>query len=172
VRARASALIARLRGSVLVEEYVDGPEVYVSVAGCPERPLGLMEYGFDDVPPGFPRIRTFDYKWFGLMEAETVQDPRWREPVPARYAVTPFAGTLEDIERICVHAFQLGGGRDWGRVDVRIDARTDTPFVIDVTPNTYLGASSPCAKAALAAGLPYPALVESIVNGALGRERR
>jgi len=55
-------------------------------------------------------------------------------------------------------------------VDFRMD-KGGVPLIIDVTPNTYLGESSPCAKAAEVAGLDYRDFVSAIADGALKSQR-
>lgn len=171
--ARARFLLADYRQPVLIEEFVDGKELYVSLAGDPAVPLTLMEHTFTHYPEGFLKIRTFDAKWFDMPALGGDQpvaqlDPRWQEPVPYRTAPTPWTGRITDIPAIAAQAFQLTGCRDWGRIDWRID-RGGVPMIIDVTPNTYLGPSSPCAKAAAAVGLDYAAFVARIAAGALRR---
>jgi len=172
VRARARHLLGRFGGPVLVEEYVDGREFYVSVAGDPLRALPVMEQTFDDLPAGYLRMRTFDAKWFtqpGLSGDAPLRerDTRWRKPVPTRKPASPWR-RRETVEELCVRAFQLAGGRDWGRVEFRLDA-SGVPLLIDITPNSYLAPSAPCVLAAKEAGLSYAAFLGLIIDGALGR---
>jgi D-alanine-D-alanine ligase len=169
VAARARVLFSRLGGAVLVEEYVGGREASVSFAGDPPQPLHLMEHGYEDLTPGYLPIRTFDFKWFrDAAYNGDPPDPRWAEGAPVRQPAVPWSGKIGDIVEVARKAFRTGGGRDWGRVDFRVDAG-GVPMVIDVTPNTYLGRASPCARAAEASGLIYEALLDRIVQGALGR---
>ncbi|WNG54624.1 hypothetical protein F0U59_07390 [Archangium gephyra] len=172
VRARAKHLLGRFDGPVLVEEYVDGREFHVSVAGEPPRALPVMEQTFDDLPQGYLRMRTFDTKWFtepGLSgDAPLLErDARWSKPVPRRQPASPWR-RRETVEELCVRAFRLAGGRDWGRVEFRLDAG-GVPLLIDITPNSYLAPSAPCVLAAKEAGLSYAAFLGLIIDGALGR---
>lgn len=173
-KARAAALLARHRQPVLIEEYVGGREFYVSFHGDPLVALPLMEHGFEQLPDGYLPIRTFDMKWFNDPSKggeRPKKDPRWAKPVPFRAPSTPWRGDLDDIPAVCRRAFEVAGGRDWGRVDLRLD-RGGVPMIIDVTPNTYLGPSAPCAKAAGEGGLGYDAFVAAIAEGAWRRARR
>ncbi|PTL81767.1 hypothetical protein [Vitiosangium sp. GDMCC 1.1324] len=172
VRARARHLLGRFGGPVLVEEYVGGREFYVSVAGHPLRALPVMEQTFVDLPEGYLRMRTFDAKWFtepGLSgDAPLLErDARWRQPVPTRQPASPWR-RRETVEALCVRAFQLAGGRDWGRVEFRLDA-SGVPLLIDITPNSYLAPSAPCVLAAKEAGMSYEAFLTFITEGALAR---
>lgn len=171
VKKRAKALLERYQQPVLLEEYVHGREFYVSFYGRPLKPLPMMEHSFADLPEGYLPIRTFDMKWFndpGKGGERPKKDPRWAQPVPFRQAATPWRGSLDDIPAVCLRAFEVSGGRDWGRVDLRLD-RGGVPMIIDVTPNTFLGPSAPCVKAAAEEGLSYEALVQRIAKEALAR---
>jgi D-alanine-D-alanine ligase len=171
--ARATHLLREYHQPVLIEEFVDGRELYVSIAGDPPEPVTLMEHQFAGYPEGYLKIRTFDAKWFDMPDLGgdrpmMTLDPRWQEPVPYRSAPVPWTGRLADITAIAVRAFHIAGCRDWGRIDLRLD-RGGVPMIIDVTPNTYLGPSSPCAKAAAATGLDYTGFVARIAAGAIHR---
>jgi hypothetical protein len=172
VRARANYLLGRFGGPVLVEEYVGGREFYVSVVGHPLRALPVMEQTFVDLPEGYLRMRTFNAKWFtepGLSGDAPLlaRDERWRRPVPTRQPASPWRRP-ETVEELCVRAFRLAGGRDWGRVEFRLDAG-GVPLLIDLTPNSYLAPSAPCVLAAKEAGMSYEGFLTLIAEGALAR---
>ena len=171
VKKRARWLLKRFQQPVLIEEYVAGREFYISLFGADATPLPLMEHQFDELPAGYLPIRTFDMKWFadpGAGGEKPRKDPRWALPVPHRRPASPWGGVLEDIPSLCRAAFLCVGGRDWGRIDFRLD-RGGVPMVIDVTPNTYLGPSAPCVKAAALTGLTYAQFINAILEGALTR---
>ncbi|MFO0595301.1 MAG: hypothetical protein U0228_08355 [Myxococcaceae bacterium] len=171
VRTLGAQLVKKYRQPVLLEEYVHGREFYVSFAGHPLTALPMMEHRFENLPEGYLPIRTFDMKWFNDPTKggeRPKQDPRWTQPVPYRQGAVPWRGSLDDIPAVCQRAFEAVGGRDWGRVDLRLD-RGGVPHVIDVTPNTYLGPSAPCVKAAAELGWSYEAFVGRIAKGALKR---
>ncbi|MHB8418872.1 MAG: D-alanine--D-alanine ligase family protein [Myxococcales bacterium] len=169
-RARCVSLLTRFGQAALVEEYVGGQEAYVTLVGDPARPLALMEMAFDELPEGYLPVRTFDQKWFAdpACGGDAPIDRDRRTAVPLRRPAVPFDGTFEDVPLLCRRAFAAGGGRDWGRVDLRLDAG-DVPLIIDVTPNSYLGQSSPCTLAAAASGLSYRQLVAEIAWAASRR---
>jgi D-alanine-D-alanine ligase len=169
VKACARGLLKKYAQPVLLEEYVHGREFYVSFFGRPLKPLPMMEHSFEALPEGFLPIRTFDMKWFndpGRGGEKPRKDPRWAQPVPHRSPSSPWRGSIDDIPEICRRALEVSGGRDWGRVDLRLD-RGGVPMIIDVTPNTYLGPSAPCVRAAEADGMTYAKLVTRIAKEAL-----
>ncbi|MFT3712965.1 MAG: hypothetical protein QM817_35380 [Archangium sp.] len=171
VKACARGLLKKYKQPVLIEEYVHGREFYVSFYGDPLKPLPMMEHSFESLPEGFLPIRTFDMKWFNDPSKggeKPRKDPRWSQPVPHRAPSSAWRGSIDDISEICRRALEVSGGRDWGRVDLRLD-RGGVPMIIDVTPNTYLGPSAPCVRAAEADGLTYAKFVTRIAKEALKR---
>lgn len=171
VIARARLLWPTYRQALLIEEFVDGRELFVSCIGRPLRPLPFMEQRFDHIPAGFLRMRTFDTKWFdtpdlGGDRPMLTADPRWAQPIPERSPVGGTA-TLTQIEVIARRALQAVGARDWGRIDFRVDGG-GVPLIIDVTPNSYWHPNSPCALAAKDAGLSYDEAIAIVVGEAFG----
>jgi D-alanine-D-alanine ligase len=169
VAARARWLFERGMGPVLVEEYVDGSEGDILLAGDPPRCFAAVSCDFSFLPEGYPRIRTFDVKWFGDPAAAGERpppEPRLRDAVPVRAPAA--APSATDLPAIAHAAFQAGGCRDWGRIDFRVDAG-GVPLVIDVTPNAYLAPISSAASSAAGAGVDYPGLLRIIVEGTLAR---
>jgi D-alanine-D-alanine ligase len=171
LRDRVASVIETLRQPVVVQRYIDGREISISLLGCPSttgapaqrllepRVLPPGEIRFDELPPGHPRILTFSSKW----------DPQSIEctgtaPVPA--VLRP--PELRRIAAIGRRAFEVLGLRDYGRVDVRFDGR-GIPYVIDVNPNCDLSEGGGFALAAARGGLSYAGFVWEILRSALRR---
>ncbi|MBM4283479.1 MAG: hypothetical protein FJ137_22960 [Deltaproteobacteria bacterium] len=160
-RARAARLFSRGLGPALVERYIDGRELNVSMvelSGGPPRVLPVAEIVYGPMPAGGPRILTFASKW----------DP---ESADYHASVSVEAGDLSstlraEIERTALAAWQALGLRGYGRVDLRVD-RAGCPFVIDVNPNPDLSRDAGLALAASRAGIEYATLIEGLVVGAL-----
>ncbi len=171
VQARMRLLWPVYRQPVVVEEFVDGRELFVSCIGRPLRTLPFMEQRFEHIPAGFLRMRTFDTKWFdrpnlGGDQPMLAVDERWQRPIPTRTPAGTTTGTLAQIEVIARRTLEAVGARDWGRVDFRVDAG-GIPLIIDVTPNSYWHPNSPCALAAKDAGLDYDEAIAIVVGEAL-----
>jgi D-alanine-D-alanine ligase len=176
VIARARKLLPLFEQPLLVEEFVQGRELFVSCLGEPLAPLRTMEHTFENIPDGFLRMRTFETKWASdptrAGDAPVLDvDPRWAAKVPPRSPAVPFRGGLGVVEPLAARALAAVGARDWGRVDMRVDD-DGVPLVIDVTPNSYLHPKSPCVKAANAAGLSYDDFVDAIARAAIARGGR
>ena len=78
-------VLARYLQPALVESYIEGREIYVSLLGRPEggvQILPLYEIDFSEMPAGCPRIVSFDGKW-----VESSPEFRGHQAGPLRGAV-------------------------------------------------------------------------------------
>ncbi|HXT96706.1 MAG TPA: D-alanine--D-alanine ligase [Polyangia bacterium] len=160
---QVTVVLARYRQPALVERYVEGREIYVSLLGRTQGGadmLPLYEIDFSEMPPGCPRIVSFDGKW-----VESSPEFRGTKPVPCEGLS---AATLSRIAEVAERAFAAMELRDYARLDVRL-AADGTPYVIDVNPNCDLSEGAGFARAARAAGLGYDEVVRRIVDLALLR---
>ena len=161
---QVAAVIARYRQPALVEQYIEGREIYVSMLGRKDGGVDLLplhEIDFSEMPAGQPRIVSYAAKW-----EET--SPEYRGTKPVRCAPLPdeVAARIASVARTAFAAMEL---RDYGRLDVRL-ANDGTPYAIDVNPNCDLSeASGGFARAGRAAGLGYDELCRRIVDLAFGR---
>ena len=162
---RALELIERYRQPVVVERFIDGREVNVTVIGNPGalEILPLHEIDFAAMPAGSPHILSYAAKW-----NEDHPDYAGTLPVPLRDADPELVAAIGSVARAAFEALELA---DFGRVDLRIDHR-GRPYVIDVNPNCDLSPGAGVARAAAHAGLDYPQLVGRICEIALRRWRR
>jgi D-alanine-D-alanine ligase len=162
LRARARALMAEFRQPVIAERYIDGREVNVTLFGWGHEVdvLPLHEIDFAAMPVERPRIVSYAAKW-----DEQHVDYAGTKPVPLRGVG---AGVVAEIERVARAAWRVLELRDYGRVDVRLDA-AGVPWVIDVNPNPDISPDAGVARAAAAAGLPYARMVGRIAELAMRR---
>lgn len=160
LRAQVAAVVDRHRQPVVVQQYIHGREIAVSLLGWPApRVLPPGEITFHGLPAGHPHVLTYESKW----HPETL----------AAIGTPSVAAVLRppDLRRIAAigrRAFEVLGLRDYGRVDVRLDER-GTPYVIDVNPNCDVSPGSGFARAAERAGVSYADVLWSILRSALGR---
>ena len=146
---------------VLIEEYVEGRELYVGVLGNdkPEA-LPIIELDLSKLPEGTPRIAAAEVKWGKGTDAYHDTKSVIPTDLPEE--------TVAAAQRTAVAAYQALELRDYGRVDMRLQA-DGTAQVIEVNPNPWLSSRAELAMAARKAGRTYPQLVMEIVNLALGR---
>ncbi len=161
---RVRYVLAHYRQPVLVEQYIEGREIYVSVL---ERPGGtpqvfpFFEIDFGEMPADRPRIVSFEGKWVTdsveYIGTRPVRCEGLSPELQARIAQTAMA------------AFAAIDLRDYARLDVRLSA-DGVPYIIDVNPNCDLSdLGGGFAKAAKAAGLSYEDVVLRLVELALSR---
>jgi D-alanine-D-alanine ligase len=82
---QVAAVIARYRQPALVEQYIEGREIYVSMLGRQDGGVDLLplhEIDFSEMPAGQPRIVSYAAKW-----EET--SPEYRGTKPVRCAPLP-----------------------------------------------------------------------------------
>ncbi|MBC8132759.1 MAG: ATP-grasp domain-containing protein, partial [Deltaproteobacteria bacterium] len=160
---RVAHVISQYHQPALVEQYIEGREIYVSLLGRPGAPpevLPFFEIDFSGLPADRPRIVSFEGKW-----VESSVEYEGTKPV-----LCDLSGELrERVGEAARGAFEALELRDYGRVDIRLDAG-GTPYVIDVNPNCDLShQAGGFARAARAAGLTYDDVVFRILDLALSR---
>jgi D-alanine-D-alanine ligase len=160
---RAKALMEEYRQPVLIERYIEGRELNVTLLGNSRVvPLPFHEIDFSLMPAGRPRIVSYAAKW-----DESSPEYQGSMPVPVKDMGSAVQAA---IERAAVAAFRALEVRDYGRVDFRV-ADDGTPYVIDVNPNCDISPGAGVSRAALAAGLSYTQLIGRICEIALERYR-
>lgn len=167
------ALVERIRfvheqfqQGAIVEEFVDGRELYVSLIGNGDQLdiLPITELVFDkDKNPPEERIATRAAKWH--------EGYRERRGIRNQFA-RPISGQArETIEHVCRTAFRALGLTDYARCDVRL-APDGQVWFLEANANPYIAHGHDFAEAAEKSGLPYPALIQRLVDEALARTRR
>ena len=152
----------------LVEQYIDGREIYVGLLGNPPAVLPPIEWDLSKLPDGMPRIAGSELKW------EEAKNPEWKaakEFVPEDILKNPeLMGKISDVVFNAWKALQI---RDYARLDLRLTA-DGTPYVIEVNPNPWLDKAAEFAMAARKAKpeLSYGDLMEKIVELAMMRPMR
>jgi D-alanine-D-alanine ligase len=158
---RMDWLHANFDSPVLIEEYIDGREMYVGVLGNdkPEA-LPVIELDLSKLPDGTPRIAAAEVKWGKGTDA--YRDTKSIVPTDLPEE------TVTALQQTALAAYQALELRDYGRVDMRLqpDGRV---HVIEVNPNPWLSSRAELAMAARKAGRTYSQLVEEIVELATAR---
>ena len=135
---------SRHGGAVLVEEYIKGMELTVSILDGTVLPIIEIR----------PRDGFYDY-------ANKYTKGRTDFVVPARLA----SAVRKRVERESLAAYRALGCAGAARVDVMLGAK-DAPYVLEVNTVPGMTELSLYPRAAAAAGLSYPALVERMLKGA------
>lgn len=114
------------RSQWFAEEFIPGEEISIGIVAG--RPVGWIRAHFVGRNP-LRRIITRDRKW-DFSSADAMHPPS--------EVHTLFTGAARQWAELARRAFRTVGGRSYGRVDMRLDARGQ-PHIIDINPNCYIG---------------------------------
>ncbi|MGE5236022.1 MAG: D-alanine--D-alanine ligase family protein [Acidobacteriota bacterium] len=160
---RIGYVLATYRQPALVEEFIDGREFHVTLWGnglLQMLPPAEMDFAaFADV---HDRLCTFDSKH--------VPGSSHYDLIELKLPADLDGDQLRVLEQTACNAYRAVGCRDYARVDVRLT--NGTFFVLDINPNSDLGADTSTALAAELVGYSYGALASRLVNLALLRHPR
>lgn len=158
---RIDWLHANFDSPVLIEEFVEGREMYVAVLGN-EHPeaLPVIELDLSKLPEGMPRIAGAEVKWGKGTRAYRDTKSAIAEGLPDETT-----GLLQQTAIAVYQALEL---RDYARIDMRLrpDGRV---AVIEANPNPWLASKAEFAMAARKSGRNYTQLIEEILDLATAR---
>jgi D-alanine-D-alanine ligase len=146
----------------LVEQYIDGREIYVSMLGNPPEVLPPIEWDLSKLPPDLPRIAGTEAKW----EHEFKEA---KEFVPQD--VVDDEEVMKRITDAALGAWNALLIRDYARIDMRL-TKDGIPYVIEVNPNPWLDSHAEFAMAARRAKLTHADVIERIVQLAMKHPMR
>jgi D-alanine-D-alanine ligase len=156
---RIDAMLERW-DEVLVQRYIDGREINVAILGDTVLPIAEIDFGA--MPRGMWRIVTYQSKWLVGSDEDIGAAPRCPADLPPKLA--------SEVRRIALNAWRLVGGHGYGRVDMRIDS-TGKPWILEVNANPDIAPDAGLARMAGVAGIEYPALVRTMCELGLDRNR-
>jgi len=148
----------------LIEEYIEGREIYAAILGSYERTevLPLVELDLSQLPEGVPRIASRDVKFERDSEAYKLTKSRVVEDLDEP--------TTQKLSETAVAAYRAVKLRDYGRIDMRLTAEGEV-YVIEANPNPWLSSKHEFAMAGRKSGRTYTELIKSIIELALERTR-
>jgi D-alanine-D-alanine ligase len=152
---RIAFIHEQTHSDALVEEYVEGRELYVGVIGNDRLTvLPVWEMTFGSLPENLPAIATRKVKW----------DRRYQQ----KYGITTAAaqnlpdGTVARLEQLSKRIFRALHLTGYARMDFRL--RNDGElFVLEANANPNLSAAEDFAQSALTAGMSYDDLLHRIL---------
>lgn len=158
---RIHSLQSEFDAPVLIEEYIEGREIYVGVIGNEQaQALPIVELDLSRVPDGTPKIAGTEVKWERGTRIFRATRPFFPGDLDEEL--------VEELERTAITAFHALKLRDYGRIDVRLTAEGEV-HVIEVNPNPWLLPVAEFAIAAKEAGISYEALITRIAGLAMAR---
>ncbi len=148
----------------LIEEYIEGREIYAAILGSYERTevLPLVELDLSQLPEGVPRIASRDVKFERDSEAYKLTKSRVVEDLDE--------ATTQKLSETAVAAYRAVKLRDYGRIDMRLTAEGEV-YVIEANPNPWLSSKHEFAMAGRKSGRTYTELIKSIIELAFERTK-
>jgi len=140
----------------LVEEYIEGREIYIGVVGN-ERltTFPLWELNFGTLPDVMAGIATRKVKW-----DRRYQQKHGIDTGPAKDLPEGLDRRVAQLARRIYRALSLSG---YARIDLRIKP-DGSVFVLEANANPNLSQTEDLATSALSAGVGYEALLERIMR--------
>ena len=145
-----------VKSDALVEEFIEGRELYVGVIGNDRlQTLPIWELLFTKTPEGAPRIATAKVKW------DT--DYQERHGITTRAARNIPPDLTNKIRKLCKRIYRVLHLSGYARMDLRLtpDGRI---YVLEANPNPNLTYGEDFAESAEKAGISYEALIQRILN--------
>jgi D-alanine-D-alanine ligase len=156
LKERIAFVHEQVGSDALVEEYIEGRELYVGVMGNDRLTrLPIWEMVFGSMPDSLAAIATRKVKW----------DKRYQE----KYGITthaaedppaPVVARLDKLSRRIYRALGLSG---YARMDFRVTADGQV-YVLEANANPNLEAAEDFAESARAAGVAYDELLERLMT--------
>jgi D-alanine-D-alanine ligase len=158
---RISYIHEEFDSAALLEEYIEGREIYAAVIGNDKsEALPLVELDLSKLPDGMPRIAGYEVKFDVNTEAY-----RKTKSAPARDVDEETTGRIQQAALTAFRALKL---RDYGRIDLRL-AENGRVYVIEANPNPWLDPAAEFAMAAKESGRSYTQVIAEIVELAMNR---
>ena len=149
----------------LIEEYIEGREIYAAILGSYEKTevLPLVELDLSQLPEGTPRIASRAVKFERESEAYKLTKSKIAEDLDE--------ATTHKLSETALAAYRAVKLRDYGRIDMRLTAEGEV-YVIEANPNPWLSSKHEFAMAGKKSGRSYTQLIGEIVEMAMLRRQR
>jgi len=151
--------------SALIEEYIDGREINVSVVGNViknENDLivfPISEIDFSGLPSGYPKIVSYNSKWM----YKTVEFSGTKAVCPAKNLSPELENQIMSTAR---KVYSIIGASDYARVDFRV--KNGIPYVLELNPNPDIASDvdedTGFTRSGKAYGWSYEELIQNIIK--------
>ncbi len=140
----------------LVERYVEGRELYVGVMGNQRlQVFPVWELDMSRLPEETRKIATARVKW-----SRSYQKKYGVNSGSAVDLTDSQRKSLQDLAKRVYRSLGLSG---YARIDLRLDSAGQV-YVLEANPNPEIAKGEDFSESAAGAGLPYPALLQRILD--------
>jgi D-alanine-D-alanine ligase len=156
LRERVEFIHTSVGTDAIVERYIDGRELYVGVMGNERlHVFPVWELRFTKMPEDQKRIATERVKW-----SRRYQEKHGIESGEANDLPESLGQEIQHLAKRVYRALELSG---YARVDFRVDEQ-GRAYVLEANPNPQIAHKEDFADSAERAGVPYPELIQRILN--------
>jgi D-alanine-D-alanine ligase len=156
LKERIEFVIEQHKSDVLVEEYIEGRELYVGMMGNQRiTRFPVWELNFGSMGENRSAIATRKVKWDAKYRARYGIDSAPAKDLPA--------GVEAQLDRLSRRMYRALGLTGYARMDFRMRA-DGSLYALEANANPHLAKDEDFAAAAAAARRDYPALLDSIVK--------
>jgi len=156
LRERVGFIHESVGTDALVEQFIEGRELYVGVIGNQRlRVFPVWEMHFTKMPDDVHRIATERVKWstkyqekYGIQTAELKDAPD---------------GVGERIRHLCKRVYRSLELSAYARIDLRLE-KNGKIYVLEANPNPQIAQIEDFAESAKQAGMPYKKLIQQIIT--------
>lgn len=160
---RIRYVIKRFQHPALVEDFIDGRELHVSLWGNRD---------IDVLPPAEMKFPSFGDVRYRLCtyESKFVEDSEQYENIEIVLPAPLSECELREVEQVCRAAYVLMGCRDYARIDMRM--KDGLFYILDINPNADICPDTSTIYAAELAGYTYNDFLKRLVLLAAERHPR
>jgi D-alanine-D-alanine ligase len=156
LKERVTFIHESIRTAAIVEQYIEGRELYVGILGNQMlQALPVWELFFTNMPDGSRRIATDRVKWSVKYQKKYGIDSGPARELPAAKS--------DQLHHLCKRAYRALEMSGYARIDLRLD-EAGNPWVIEANPNPQIARGEDFAASAEKAGLSYESVLQRIIN--------
>jgi D-alanine-D-alanine ligase len=153
---RVEFIHQHVQSDALVEEYIEGRELYVGILGNQRlQPLPIWEMRFTKSGDKVPLIATAKVKWDQDYQEKLGVETSGAEKLPP--------GVEAAIIKQCLRTYRALFLTGYARIDLRL-AADGRAYVLEANPNPNLSFGEDLAESAEAIGINYQDLLHRIIN--------
>jgi D-alanine-D-alanine ligase len=159
LRERVQFIHESISTDAIVEQYVEGRELYCGVLGNQRaQVLPVWEMTFAKMPEGQHRIATERVKWNAKYQEKVGIATGEAKDLPE--------GIADRVQHVSKRVFKVLELSGYARIDLRLDSQGQI-HVLEANPNPQIARSEDFAESAKHAGMTYSALLQRILTTGL-----